>query len=72
MAGACPAATPIGMAPQPTTGTMAIKNVIASFPNTLSPKIMYVHPAPIFGASFLFCGSFLMNRRRPVLPMKPV
>ena len=42
-AGGSPAATPSGMAPRSsTTGTIAIKNVIASFPNTLSPKIMYV------------------------------
>ena len=42
-AGGSPAATPSGMAPRSsTTGTIAIKKVIASFPNTLSPKIMYV------------------------------
>ena len=40
-AGGSPAATPSGMAPRSsTTGTIAIKKVIASFPNTLSPKIM--------------------------------
>ena len=42
-AGGSPAATPSGMAPRSsTTGTIAIKKVIASLPNTLSPKIMYV------------------------------
>ena len=42
-AGGSPAATPSGMAPRSsTTGTIAMKKVIASFPNTLSPKIMYV------------------------------
>ena len=54
-AGGSPAATPIGMAPRSsTTGTMAIKKVIASFPNTLSPKIMYVPSRAIRRVFFYF------------------
>ena len=66
-AGGSPAATPSGMAPRSsTTGTIAIKNVIASFPNTLSPKIMYVPSRTEIGASFFILRPFLTSpARRP-------
>ena len=64
-AGGSPAATPIGMAPRSsTTGTIAIKKVIASFPNTLSPKIMYV-PSRAIRRAFFILRPFLTNPAMP-------
>ena len=68
-AGGSPAATPSGMAPRSsTTGTIAMKKVIASFPNTLSPKIMYVPSRAEIGALFLFYAP--SSRTRPCRPQK--
>ena len=70
-AGGSPAATPSGMAPRSsTTGTMAIKKVMASFPNTLSPKIMYVPSRADFRRAFFILCPFLMNPAMPP-PKKP-
>ena len=65
-AGGSPAATPIGIAPRSsTTGTIAMKKVIVSFPNTLSPKIMYVPSRAEIGASFFILRPFLTNPAMP-------
>ena len=61
-----PAATPIGMAPRSsTTGTIAIKKVIASFPNTLSPKIIKNASATATNLLIFVMREFLLVLCRP-------
>ena len=44
-----------------TGGTIAMKKVIASFPNTLSPKNMYVPSRAAFRRAFFILCPFLTN-----------